>query len=83
MAVGLIIATVGQLFCALACLTSASRMCFAFSRDRAVPGHRLWTKLNPVTINTAITKVVSGRGGLTVVSYNEHVHLGADLLTYR
>ena len=40
-------------------------------------------KLNPVTINTAITKVVSGRGGLTVVSYNEHVHLGADLLTYR
>ena len=40
-------------------------------------------KLNPVTINTAITKVVSGRSGLTVVSYNEHVHLGADLLTYR
>ena len=34
-------------------------------------------------INTAITKVVSGRAGLTVVSYNEHVHLGADLLTYR
>ncbi|MGZ0149882.1 histidine phosphatase family protein [Kribbella sp. WER1] len=46
-------------------------------------GDGLWTKLNPVTINTAITKVVSGRGGLTVVSYNEHVHLGADLLTYR
>ncbi|HWD82411.1 MAG TPA: histidine phosphatase family protein [Kribbella sp.] len=46
-------------------------------------GDGLWTKLNPVTINTAITKVVSGRSGLTVVSYNEHVHLGADLLTYR
>ncbi|NUR95080.1 MAG: histidine phosphatase family protein [Kribbellaceae bacterium] len=46
-------------------------------------GDELWTKLNPVTINTAITKVVSGRSGLTVVSYNEHVHLGADLLTYR
>ncbi|MEV0793185.1 histidine phosphatase family protein [Kribbella sp. NPDC050459] len=46
-------------------------------------GDGLWTKLNSVTINTAITKVVSGRGGLTVVSYNEHVHLGADLLTYR
>jgi broad specificity phosphatase PhoE len=46
-------------------------------------GDGLWAKLNPVTINTAITKVVSGRGGLTVVSYNEHVHLGADLLTYR
>ncbi len=29
----LIISTVGQLFCGGACLTSASRMCFAFSRD--------------------------------------------------
>jgi amino acid transporter len=41
-----IIATVGQLFCGMACLTSASRMCYAFSRDRAVPGHRMWTRLN-------------------------------------
>ncbi|MDQ2676516.1 MAG: amino acid permease [Actinomycetota bacterium] len=41
-----LIATIGQLFCGMACLTSASRMCYAFSRDRAVPGHRLWTKLN-------------------------------------
>ncbi|HEY3559277.1 MAG TPA: histidine phosphatase family protein [Kribbella sp.] len=46
-------------------------------------GDGLWAKLNPVTINTAITKVVAGRRGLTVVSYNEHVHLGSDLLTYR
>ncbi len=29
----LVITTVGQLFCSTACLTSASRMCFAFSRD--------------------------------------------------
>ncbi len=29
----LIISTVGQLFCGAACLTSASRMCYAFSRD--------------------------------------------------
>ncbi|MEV6284529.1 histidine phosphatase family protein [Kribbella sp. NPDC051770] len=44
----------------------------------------LWLRLNPVTINTAITKVVSGRSGLTVVSYNEHGHLdGTDELTYR
>ncbi|RZU20543.1 broad specificity phosphatase PhoE [Kribbella rubisoli] len=46
-------------------------------------GDGLWAKLNPVTINTAITKVVSGRGGLTVVSYNEHVHVGSELLSYR
>ena len=42
----LIICTVGQLFCGLACLTSASRMTFAFSRDRAMPGHRHFAKVN-------------------------------------
>jgi broad specificity phosphatase PhoE len=47
-------------------------------------GDGLWLRLNPVTVNTAITKVVSGRSGLTVVSYNEHGHLdGTDELTYR
>jgi amino acid transporter len=39
------ISTVGQLFCGVACLTSASRMTFAFSRDGAVPGHNLWRRL--------------------------------------
>jgi amino acid transporter len=43
----LIISTVGQLFCGMACVTSASRMTFAFSRDGAVPGHRLWRRLGP------------------------------------
>ncbi len=42
----LLISTAGQLFCTTACQTSASRMLFAFSRDRAVPGHQLWSKLN-------------------------------------
>ena len=39
--------TVGaQLFCGMASITSASRMLYAFSRDGATPGHRLWRKLN-------------------------------------
>jgi amino acid transporter len=42
----ILLSTVGQLFCGMACVTSASRMCYAFSRDRAVPGHRIWTRLN-------------------------------------
>ena len=47
-------------------------------------GDGVWLKLNSVTINTAITKVVSGRSGLTVVSYNEHAHLdGTELRSYR
>ena len=41
----LLISTVGQLFCGMACVTSASRMTFAFSRDGAVPGHNLWRRL--------------------------------------
>ena len=41
----LLISTVGQLFCGMACVTSASRMTFAFSRDGAIPGHNLWRRL--------------------------------------
>jgi amino acid transporter len=42
----LFIAVVAQLFCTTASVTSASRMMFAFSRDRAVPGWRLWRKVS-------------------------------------
>jgi amino acid transporter len=41
----ILISTVGQIFCGMACVTSASRMTFAFSRDGAIPGHNLWRKL--------------------------------------
>ena len=40
------ISTVGQLFCGMGCVAAGSRMCFAFSRDGAVPGHALWRRLN-------------------------------------
>src|SRR5437868_10545330 len=40
------IAVVAQCFCTIASTTSASRMMFAFSRDRAVPGHRLWKRVS-------------------------------------
>jgi amino acid transporter len=42
----LAIATAGQFFCTIACLTSCSRMMYAFSRDGAVPFSYLWSKLN-------------------------------------
>ncbi|HYH29917.1 MAG TPA: amino acid permease, partial [Pseudonocardia sp.] len=41
----LLIAVVAQLFCGTASVTSASRMMFAFSRDRAVPLSRLWRRV--------------------------------------
>jgi amino acid transporter len=42
----ILISTIGQIFCGMACVTSCSRTFYAFSRDRAVPGWRLWTKLD-------------------------------------
>ena len=56
----LFISTAGQLFCTTACQTSASRMLFAFSRDRAVPGHRLWSAVNSrrVPANAVIVTAV-------------------------
>jgi amino acid transporter len=51
----LFIAVVAQTFCTIASVTSASRMMFAFSRDGAVPGHRIWRKVSKrdrVPVNT-------------------------------
>lgn len=42
----LLIASIGQFFCTTACMTSTSRMLFAFSRDGAVPGASRWARLN-------------------------------------
>jgi amino acid transporter len=42
----ILIATIGQLFCGAAGLTSASRTWYAFSRDRAIPGWFIWRRVN-------------------------------------
>jgi amino acid transporter len=57
----LIIAVIAQLFCGTASVTSASRMMFAFSRDRAVPGSRLWRRVNAnrVPVNSVIAIAVT------------------------
>ncbi len=46
----LLISASAQFFCATSCLTSASRMSFAFSRDRAVPGSRIWSSLTKARV---------------------------------
>jgi amino acid permease (GABA permease) len=38
-----------QFFCGMASVTANSRMSYAFSRDGAIPGSRLWAKVNPRT----------------------------------
>ena len=42
----ILISTIGQIFCGMAGLTSASRTWYAFSRDRAIPGWRLWSSVD-------------------------------------
>lgn len=46
-------------------------------------GPDLWQRLNRVTANAGITKLIVGRGGITLVSFNDHVHLEPDHVTYR
>jgi amino acid transporter len=56
----LLIAASGQFYCTTACMTSTTRMLFAFSRDGAVPGSSLWAKLNKnkVPVNGVILAAV-------------------------
>jgi amino acid transporter len=63
----LFICVVAQFFCLTASVTSASRMMFAFSRDGAVPGSRLWRKVarNRVPRN-AVWAIVAMSGLLMV-----------------
>jgi amino acid transporter len=45
----LLICAVAQFFCGMASVTANSRMSYAFSRDGALPGSRLWARVNPRT----------------------------------
>jgi amino acid transporter len=78
----LIISTVGQLFCGMACVTSASRMTFAFSRDGAVPGHNLWRRLNSRRTPTwAVVFVAATAFIITIPAYKgNHVGLPVAFL---
>lgn len=48
-------------------------------------GATLWSRLNVVCVNTGVTKLVTGRRGVTLVSFNEHTHLErvSEMITYR
>ena len=49
----ILISTIGQFFCGMACVTSCSRTFYAFSRDRAVPGWRMWSVVNKKRVPVA------------------------------
>jgi amino acid transporter len=66
----LLISSIGQLFCGMACLTSASRMCYAFSRDGAIPGSKIWSRVNSnrIPFNAVIFMAVCA-GIITIPAY--------------
>jgi amino acid transporter len=75
----ILISTIGQIFCGMACVTSASRMTFAFSRDGAVPGHRLWRQLGKNRTPTwAVLFVVLAAATITIPAYFPN-HLGTPV----
>lgn len=45
----------------------------------------LWQRFNRVAVNTAVTKVITGKSGGTLSTFNEHSHLEHDraLISYR
>jgi amino acid transporter len=72
----LLISAAGQFFCTVACMTSTTRMLYAFSRDRAVPGAQYWSRLNhnrvPVygVIASAVVAVILTLPALLTVDIN-------------
>ena len=79
----LMIATLGQLFCTTACLTSASRMLFAFSRDGAVPGAKHWASLSKNKTPVKAVLAVSAAGLVLTLPALFKVNIGtADAPIY-
>lgn len=63
----ILIATVGQLFCGMAVMTSASRMAYAFARDGGLPAGHFWTRVNHHSVPHYAVLFVAGLGTLITV----------------
>jgi amino acid transporter len=74
----LFISAAGQFFCTTSCMTSASRMTFAFSRDGAVPGSRLWAKVSKVKVPANAVMLVAVVSALITLPALVEVNLGTD-----
>lgn len=43
----------------------------------------IWSRFNTVIANSSVTRVIVGASGARLLTFNEHLHLTKDLLTYR
>ena len=46
-------------------------------------GFDQWMAFNRVTVNTGITRIITGRSGTSLTSFNEHGHQSPERVTYR
>ncbi len=74
----LLISAVGQFFCSTACMTSASRMTFAFSRDGAIPGSHLWSKVSASKVPANAVLLVAVVSAIITVPALVEVNIGTE-----
>lgn len=74
----LFISAAAQVFCATSCMTSASRMLFAFSRDGAVPFSRLWSTLSPKRVPANAVLIVAVVSAIVTLPALIRVNLGTE-----
>ncbi|MET1061835.1 MAG: amino acid permease [Aeromicrobium sp.] len=74
----LFISASAQFYCATSCLTSASRMAFAFSRDGAVPGSRLWSTLSARRVPANAVMGVAVAAAIVTLPALIEVNLGTE-----
>ena len=74
----LFISACGQFFCTTACMTSASRMTFAFSRDGAIPGSRIWSRLSAARVPANAVMLVAVVAALITLPALIEVNIGTE-----
>ena len=72
----LFISAAGQFFCTTSVMTSASRMTFAFSRDGAIPGSSLWSKVSAAKVPANAVMLVAVISMLITLPALVEVNLG-------
>ena len=74
----LFISASAQFFCATSCMTSASRMTFAFSRDGAIPGSETLKKLNALKVPANSVMFVAIAAAIVTLPALIEVNIGTE-----
>jgi amino acid transporter len=72
----LFISASAQFFCATSCMTSASRMTFAFSRDGAIPGSSQWVRLTAARVPARAVMLVGVVSAIVTLPALLEVNIG-------